>query len=39
MVESIIIAVFCFAVAVIWKWLTGNRLQDDCGWLIPNECL
>ena len=24
MVEAIIVGIFCFIIAVIWKWLTGN---------------
>jgi len=22
-----------------WSIITDKRLTDDCGWLIPNECL
>lgn len=22
-----------------WSVITDNRIEDDCGWLIPNECL
>lgn len=22
-----------------WSIITDSRLTDDCGWLIPNECL
>lgn len=22
-----------------WSIITDKRLADDCGWLIPNECL
>jgi hypothetical protein len=22
-----------------WSIITDKRLLDDCGWLIPNECL
>jgi len=22
-----------------WSIIYDNRLNDDCGWLIPNECL
>lgn len=23
----------------VWSVITDTRLPDDCGWLIPNECL
>jgi hypothetical protein len=22
-----------------WSIIYDNRLSDDCGWLIPNECI
>ena len=23
----------------MWSIITDSRLVDDCGWLIPNDCL